>query len=484
MNTIYAYSIQTYLDIEKNWFKVGQTKGAAPKRVKQQDGTSNAEPLLLQQDWRVPNAITDYKLHKHFESMGYHKTRDDVDREWYEIPFNEIAKAVNELHYGIARPNDYATREEQEACIIQAVEWFLGGGAEFLMDAKMRFGKTFTTYQIIKELEYKTVLILTYKPSVKSAWAEDLQQHVDFDGWNYFENLDDMRKDRKSKVKVLFASFQDLNDFDKDKWKGIDKVNFDLTVVDEMHYGSATEKAKQTMEHIKSDRKLFLSGTPMEALISGRFSDDNTYHWTYADEQSKRRAEKESGWETDVYRWLPEMEIHSFEVCDAAKAQSILYTGEEQFTVPKMLASDDGITFNDEATVKLFLDDQFFGRGVRKNKSPIRTYAPDHSILVVPGVKEASALTNLLNKMVGDDYMMLNVTGNNIKSLAKVKRAIALNDKTITITCGRFNTGVTVPEWDAVFMLTSGKAAETYFQTIFRVQSQNRSKGKEKCVCL
>ena len=135
----------------------------------------------------------------------------------------------------------------------------------------------------------------------------------------------------------------------------------------------------------------------------------------------------------------------------------------------KMLASDDGVTFNDEATVKLFLDNHLLGRGVKKNKAAIRTYAPDHSYWVVPGVKEATALTNLLNKTEGHNCKVLNVTGNNIKSLAKVKRAIALNDKTITIACGRFNTGVTVPEWDAVYMLTSGKAPETYFLSLIHI---------------
>ena len=264
MHNIYVYSTDTYKD--KNWFKIGQTKLQVDARIAQQDSTSNPETLNRLGKWRVPSDLTDKKLHKHLDSLGYHKTRADKDREWYEIPFNEIAKAINELHHGVARPHNHAPRDEQQDCIDMVTEHYRDGGKEFLMNAKMRFGKTFATYKIIKELEYKNILILTYKPSVKSAWAEDLQQHVDFDGWNYFENLEDMRKDRKSKVKVLFASFQDLNDFDKQKWKGIDKMNFDLTVVDEMHFGSDTDRARETMSHIKSDRRLFLSGTPISGI--------------------------------------------------------------------------------------------------------------------------------------------------------------------------------------------------------------------------
>ena len=176
------------------------------------------------------------------------------------------------------------------------------------------------------------------------------------------------------------------------------------------------------------------------------------------------------------------MEIHTFEVCADAKKACLAYTGEEQFTMTKMFGSSDGVKFNDEPTVKLFID-QVFGRGaVKKIHSPVRTCAADHMLFVMPpNVKSVNAFCNLLDRMVGEEYHIINVAGNNIKSLTKVKRHIQHYEKTITVTCGRFNTGVTVPEWDVVFMLGDGSAPETYFQTIFRVQSPDKRRGKEKC---
>ena len=480
MNTIYAYSTDTYLD--KNWIKVGETSLSADERIAQQDTTSNPEQLKKLQEWKVPNRITDKKIHKHLESRGFFRTRDDKDREWFEVPLEEVAKAINELHHGVARPNNYAPREEQVDCIRQASKWFIDGGSEFLINAKMRYGKTFVSYQIIKELQYKKVLVLTYKPAVKDGWNEDLENHVDFDGWKYFNNLEEFKKNRKAKTKVLFASFQDMNQFGKDKWIGIDKVNFDMIIIDEMHFGADTHRAKKTLTHLNCNRTLFVSGTPLDALVSGRFDDENTYSWTYSDEQRKRRSEQENNWETEIYRWLPQMSIHTFEVSDEAKQQCLSYTEEEQFTMTKMFASDDGAVFNDESAVKLWLD-QVFGFGVRKTKSPIRTFAPDHSLWVMPpNVNSVNALSNYLKRYPATQgYEIINVAGNNISSLTKVKKLIAKNDKTITITCGRFNTGTTVPEWDAVFMLGDGSAPETYFQTIFRAQSSDKSRMKEQC---
>ena len=316
---------------------------------------------------------------------------------------------------------------------------------------------------------------------MKDGWHNDLVNHVEFDGWSYADSYAEYQN--LSGPRVLFASFQDINDLSKEKWQGIMGEKFDLLVIDEMHYGSDTSRAQKTMESLNIEKTLFVSGTPLDALVSGRFDEQNTYTWSYSDEQEKRRAEKDAGWETEVYRWLPPMTIHSFEVCDEAKKTIACYSEEEQFTMTKLLASDDGVNFNDEASVKLFLDSQVFGRGVRKNKSPMRTFAADHSVWYLPpNVRSANALENLLEKMgIGNEYKILNVAGNGITNIKKVKDAIARNDKTITITVGRFNTGTTVPEWDSIMMLNDGRAPETYFQTIFRVQSPDQARRKEEC---
>lgn len=478
MNTIYAYTTNTYE--EKGWFKIGETKLTALDRVEQQDGTSNPEPLHLVREWQVPLNITDKHIHQALIGMGRRPTRIDKHREWFECSIRDVDIAINNLQYGIARPNSYGPREEQQACVDKASAYFNNGGTEFLVNAKMRFGKTFTSYLIAKEIGAQDILVLTYKPAVEEGWRTDLSQHVLFDGWNYSSG-NGFEVKKGAKVNVVFASFQDINDFGKRKWRGITNHHFDLVVIDEMHYGSDTERAKLTLSNLKYDRTLFVSGTPLDALISGRFTEDNTYTWSYADEQRKRRAEFANGWKTEEYRWLPEMEIHTFKVCDEAIKSSALYSSDEQFTMTKMFASDDGETFNDEATVKLWLD-QVFGRNVRKDKSPLRTHAADHALwMMPPSVKSVNAMANLLERIVGNEYHIINAAGNNIKKLENVKRSILWYDKTITVSCGRFNTGVTVPEWDMVYMLGDGEAPETYFQTIFRVQSPDKDRRKEKC---
>jgi hypothetical protein len=156
------------------------------------------------------------------------------------------------------------------------------------------------------------------------------------------------------------------------------------------------------------------------------------------------------------------------------------YSDEEGYSMTKLLASDDGVTMNDEASAKLFFDD-VMGRTGHKHNSPYRTVAADHSLWVCPSnVKSVSALSLLIEKYY-PGYTVINVAGDNVRSLDKVLDIIDRNEKTITITCGRFNTGVTVKAWDLVVMLDDGKAPESYFQTIFRAKSPDKDRRKEEC---
>jgi len=417
--------------------------------------------------------------------------------EWFFDPKGESVDNVvafgktllNEWRHGVSRPNAYLMREEQLACHDKAINVFQNGGSKFLMNAKMRFGKTFTSYQIIKSLNIKRVLVLTYKPAVDASWREDLETHIDFEGWTYTNANEHSTNNPivlsgQSKVEILFTSFQDFNDFEKPKWAEAKTYHYDLVVIDEMHYGSKTERAQQSLAQLSYDKILYVSGTPLKALMSGEFLDEEIFTWSYADEQRKRKEEEQENWETEFYRWLPPMKFHTFEISEEAKQQTSCYSSEEGFTMTKMFSSDDGKKFNDESAVKLFLD-QIFGIGVRKEQSAIRTFAADHMLWVMPpNINSATAMYHLLDKRVGDDYYIINVAGDNVRDLEKVKQLIMLNQKTITVTCGRFNTGVTVPEWDAVFMLEDTRAPETYFQTIFRCQSPDKYRGKDQCAVM
>ena len=156
MNTIYVYTTETYRDY-KGWRKVGQTKQLAEDRVAQQDSTSNPEPLLIEETFSVEDSIEDYHIHKELERMGKMRTRDDKIREWFACSVDDVATAINNLRFGVARPNAYSMRDEQKECHDKAVAHFTSGGDQFLINAKMRFGKTFTAYQIMKSLACKRV---------------------------------------------------------------------------------------------------------------------------------------------------------------------------------------------------------------------------------------------------------------------------------------------------------------------------------------
>ena len=483
MNTIYVYTTETYRDY-RGWRKVGQTKQLAEDRVAQQDSTSNPEPLVIEETFTVEDSIEDHHIHKELERMGKVRTRDDKIREWFECSVDDVATAINNLRFGVARPNAYPMRDEQKECHDKAVAHFSNGGHQFLINAKMRFGKTFTAYQIMKSLDCKRVLILTYKPQVEAGWSEDLENHVDFEGWKYyyaknFSSTNPVQFPGDTK-EVLFASFQDLNDLNKTKWSQIQNYNFDLLVVDEQHYGLKTEKAQSTLDKIKFDKILEVSGTPLHALMSGKFLDNEIYSWTYSDEQRKRSLEKDTGWKTDIYRWLPVMKFMVFKISEDAKKQCSFYDDVEGFTMNKMFASDDGETFIDESAVTMWLEEAY-GINCHKNKSPVKQYNSNHMVWKLPSVNSCRAMEKLLTRLDYVKHVPIVVSGDKGADLDGVKKHIKRNDKTITLTCGSLMTGTTVPQWDMIFMLDGGSSAQDYFQTIFRVQSSNKDAGKEMC---
>lgn len=486
MNTIYVYTTETYRDF-RGWRKVGQThQESAEVRVAQQDGTSNPEPLIIEQVFQVEDWISDHTIHAELVKMGKLRVRMDKDREWFECSVSDVATAINSIKFGVSRPHSWNLRPEQQECVDKCIAHYNNGGTKFLMNAKMRYGKTSTSYKIIQNSNAKRVLVLTYKPSVDASWREDLETHVDYEGWKYYSAKDDFNNKNpimltgEYKVEILFGSFQDANEFTKEKWKHALKYHYDIVIIDEMHYGSATERAKETLAQFSYNKVLYVSGTPLKALMSGEFLDEEIYTWSYADEQAKRKVEKDNNWETEVYRWLPVMNFHTYEISEEAKKQTRYYEEEEGFTMTKMFGSEDGETFIDDSAVKLFLD-QVFGIGVKKTQSPIRTHAVDHMLWVLPpNVKSATAMSKMLKKRVGNEYEIINVAGDNVRSLTKVKQLISRNEKTITVTCGRFNTGVTVREWDMIVMLDDTRAPETYFQTIFRGGSPDSKRQKEE----
>lgn len=400
----------------------------------------------------------------------------------FDLPVEEakalVGACVNELLTGVARKASFSMRPEQAECCEKASAYFEAGGDRFLMDAKMRFGKTHTTYQIARRIGAKRILVLTYKPAVEDSWREDVEGHVDFEGWRFHRV-----EDGDAGPGVYFSSMQgilsdDRSEADRRKW--IYGSDWDLVAFDEEHYGSRSDKSMAVREALepRAARWLFLSGTPFQARLSGEFSDDQTYTWSYSDEQRAKRAWDGPG---NPYAVLPDMSFHTYSFTDRLKASNAkLYADDEQFRMNKLFAAtEEG--FENPGDVGDFLD-LVGGTSLEAKRAEVSPWHSrkidrpmlNHTLWILPpSVLSARWLKEALeaHPFFGD-FRILNVAGSeDVTKLETLRGEIARSEKTITLSIGRFTTGVTVPEWGAVFFLDDGRSPMAYYQAAFRSQS-------------
>ncbi|MFW6002517.1 MAG: DEAD/DEAH box helicase [archaeon] len=491
---LYAYTFPTYF--EKSWIKVGDTSRTVEERVHEQFGTSNPEEPVILKEWDIKD-YRDHNVHAILKNMGLIRVHNH--REWFECTVDDISAAVNKLLNNIARPNAYSMRDEQEAAVEKAYNYFQNIGDEFLWNAKMRFGKTFAAYQLMKRMNSNKTLILTYKPGVVAGWKSDLNNHVDFVDYEFLHALD---FDKNEPIKfnteksVLFASFQDVlgNTKDlKEKWKNVLDIHYDLLIIDEVHFGANSKRAQEFLSLLNVDKTLVMSGTPIKLLMGGVYDEEQTYTWSYIDEQKKRNIEKENGWKTEIYRWLPVMHLYTYKLSDMTEPDSTFYSEEEGLTLNKFFGSDDGKNLNNDAAVGLWLDN-LATVNKRKFHSPLRldNVSLKHMYWYLSGVNNVKALANKLRgHSFFKKYVILAAADDNegmgSDTLAWVKDEINKVEKgfykgkvgTITLSCGKLNTGVSVPEWNSVWMLSDTKAVESYMQTIFRAQTSWKEAEKE-----
>ena len=500
---IYAYSSQDHYEDRKSrglvpLVKVGDTFRDVDSRIKEQDNASNPFPLKKLQQWEIPNNYRDYDIHVILEKMEINRPRED--REWFECDVDTIACAVNELVHGKIRPDNWSMRKEQKEAVDKAVSYFSHGGTEFLLNCKMRFGKTHVAYQIGKGIKAKKVLVITYKPAVDTEWENGLNRHIEFGGYVFLHAMD---FDKNNPIKfngdktILFASFQDMlgkdenKDFKK-KWRYIRGIEFDLIVVDEVHYGASTPRATNLIEQLKFKKKLVMSGTPLELLMCEDYSPENTYTWSYIDEQIERNKEKKSGWKTTYYKWLPPLSVHTYELGESVIKDAKYYDPEEGLTLNKFFYSEDGETLSNVAAVNRWLDilanpnDRAVCSPFNNNRMAGKLNVMFWYLESVNGIK---ALRKLLESHpFFSKYCIVVAAGDNDgegkDTLALVKKTIKNNDKVIILSCGKLNTGVTIPQLTTVFMLCDTASAEDYWQTVFRVQSPWEKGNKLECFCI
>lgn len=550
--TIYAYKLLG-VDSHKGYLKVGYTDRTAKERIDEQLHTSKIRYEIVLTESAMTNdgsCFTDKNVHKLLERKGFHRLNPlDKTDEWFDCSMEDVKAAILSLRTGSEnvenRTQSFGMRPEQVRAVEQTKSYFEQAVKEepnripkFLWNAKMRFGKTFASYQLAKKMNLSRILVLTFKPAVESAWREDLVSHIDFEGWQFISNKDarnnnlnidqEFSRADKSKPIVVFGSFQDLLGTNesggiKTKNEFIHATLWDLVIFDEYHFGAWKERAKELFEKedeenavefdaekyqkdeasnainetwlpISTKYYLFLSGTPFRAINNGEFIEEQIFNWTYSDEQ---RAKANWKGADNPYLSLPRMVMLTYRMPD--QIQDVARQGEfDEFDLNLFFAAEgkgDSARFKYENEVQKWLD---LIRGaylpasiddlkLGQDKRPPMPFSDarllgllSHTLWFLPNVASCFAMANLLKQRQNRFYHDYNVivcagtgAGIGLDALYPVQVSMGnpLKTKTITLTCGKLTTGVTVKPWTGIFMLRNLKSPETYFQAAFRVQS-------------
>lgn len=446
-------------------------------RVETLDGTFVFEKPTKLMVWKN-SPLTDKNVHIELEKRGFPKYREDRDREFFEFDTIEQAvREVNDILYGTRKLKTFSKRQEQKdiadgVCNLFRLNIRRSEKRKItraLINGKMRFGKCHVSYDISKKMEFKRVLILTYKPNgVSESWEDDVD-HIEFKDFTFKRaiDMDEVIFEDNGKVQIIFSSFQDalgeVKDKDgnviqahKDKWSKLFDQRVDLVIKDEEHYGYETERSKAFLSKLNYEYELALSGTPFKAIIDGKYEKDEVFTWTYLQEQLKRRAEKENGWVTDVYRSLPGFEVYLCKYNNTIINKfSQYYTDKERVTNYKL--------FSNEQLVYDFLT------WIKLDPS-MNVLLSNHMFWYLPQIINCDTIENVISKHPDwKDYVVVNASGDKVKNLVDTKNRIYNKlAKTITLSCGRWNTGTTVKQWSSVWMLDDGYSAENWFQTGMR----------------
>lgn len=550
--TIYAYKL-IGVTTHEGYLKIGYTGRTAKERIEEQLHTSKVHYKIMLKESAMTisgSCFTDKDVHRLLERRGF-KRMNPLDKtdEWFRCSVEDVQAAIVSLQTGKlnmeSRTQTFSMRPEQKRAVDQTQSYFENSLLEepnitpkYLWNAKMRFGKTFASYQLAKRMKLSRILILTFKPAVESAWREDLVSHVDFEGWQYISNKDakennlnideDFAKADKNKPIVVFGSFQDLlgtneNGGIKTKNEFIHTTNWDLVIFDEYHFGAWRERAKDLFikdneeESVEFDAEkyqdkeasnainetwlpittrfyLFLSGTPFRAINTGEFIEEQIFNWTYSDEQ-KAKAEWKGN--DNPYLSLPRMVMLTYRMPD--EIQEVAKQGEfDEFDLNVFFSTEgsgESARFKYEREVQKWLDlirgsylpSSIDDLKLGQDKRPPMPYSDirllnvlSHTLWFLPNVASCFAMANLLKQKQNTFYHNYKVVvcagtqaGIGLDALMPVQYAMdnPLETKTITLTCGKLTTGVTVKPWTGIFMLRNLKSPETYFQAAFRVQS-------------
>ena len=516
---------------------------AAKKRIDQYTKTAGIDYTLRHTELTLSihggNIITfnDKQVHEILLRSGIKRhdfSKKNQGREWFECSVDTAIAAINAAKEGrfsirademVSIDEEIEFRPEQKEAIDKTIHKFQSGGKNMLWNAKMRFGKTLSALQVVKEMQFHRTLILTHRPVVDEGWFEDFHKIFKlFDGYTYgsrlkgepFDILEKYAKKNPDAHYVYFASMQDLRGAEMaggkfDKNQAILKADYDLLIVDEAHEGTQTELGQNVIKLLTKEKThvLNLSGTPFNLLDN--YSEDEIYTWDYVMEQkAKEDWDINHFGDPNPYAGLPRLNIFTFDLGKALSGFEDIedsafnfkeffrtWTGDPEKDHRQMPEGAEG-KFVHEEHVRSFLDlivkydpDSNYPFSTKEFRNSFR-----HTLWMVPGVKEARALSALLKTHnIFSQFDIVNVAGDgdeeveNDDALKLVNKAMGENPeetRTITLSCGKLTTGVTVRPWTAVMMLAGSHNtdAKAYMQTIFRVQSPYTTldgRRKENC---
>ena len=497
---------------------------AARKRINQYTQTAGIAYDLLYTELTIYNrgglrSFNDKEVHNVLERSGIKKkVFDTVNKanEWFITDLETVKRAIAAVKEGRSSlssaevTREYSPivfRPEQQEAISKTKKQFKKGN-QMLWNAKMRFGKTLSALQVVKDMEFQRTLILTHRPVVDAGWFEDFgkifydRKDFAYGSKNNGESYDSLERRAVSHGLryVYFASMQDLRgselvggNFDKNN--EVFATDWDLIIVDEAHEGTQTELGKAVMgELVKEQTKVLrLSGTPFNLLDD--FKEDEIYTWDYVMEQRAKMSWDELHFgDPNPYASLPTLNIYTY---DLGRLLHEFVDEDVAFNFREFFRVNEAGGFCHEKDVRAFLN-----LLTKEDKDSLYPYANEeyrnifrHTLWIVPGVKEARALSAMLQTHpVFQHFKVVNVAGDGDQdeesrdALEAVEQAIGKDPdatRTITLSCGRLTTGVSVKAWTAVFMLSGSynTAASSYMQTIFRVQTPATINGRMKEQC-
>ena len=509
---IYAYSTPQ-IAAHEGWTKIGYTEDQdVETRIKQQTHTSDTEARL---EWKGTaifddgsfDRFTDHDFHAYLRKSGVENKKKT---EWFHIdgPAGRSKFYDFKADRGILKALGtipYTLRKEQAAAVEQTAKYYHSSqGGEFLWNAKPRFGKTLSVYDFCKQINATSVLIVTNRPAIANSWYSDYAQFMgEQSGYRFVSETDSLKGKPyvlsrgewlacdKTGVKgyIEFVSLQDLKGSvyfggHFDKLKEVRDNEWSVLVIDEAHEGVDTLKTDTAFDHIKRKFTLHLSGTPFKALANEKFHDGAIFNWTYADEQKAKRDWASEDGENNPYANLPRLNLYTYQMSEIVKdemSRGIEIDGETEeyaFDLNEFFETKNGRFVHDESVNK-FLDALTIQTKFPFSTEELRNELK-HTFWLLNRVDSAKALAKKLEEHpVFSTYKIVLAAGDGKlddseetqKSYDKVREAIANHEKTITLSVGQLTTGVTIPEWTAVLMLSNVKSPALYMQAAFRAQN-------------